>query len=101
MSVGAILTHTKNREVFDAGGKPMALFEYGAQRLKCSAVNFLYCAAALADQYGPVSGTPWEEKEASVKSPDLEQANAILDKAGWIKGADDIRVKTASKPRSR
>jgi peptide/nickel transport system substrate-binding protein len=44
--------------------------------------------------YGPVSGLPWEEPEASFTDGDLEQAEAILAAGGWEDAdADGIREK--------
>ncbi|KKB09314.1 ABC transporter substrate-binding protein [Devosia chinhatensis] len=42
--------------------------------------------------YGPADGLPWSNPEASVTF-DPEAANALLEAAGWVVGADGVRAK--------
>lgn len=42
--------------------------------------------------FGPADGLPWSNPEAAV-SFDLDAAKSLLDKAGWLVGADGIREK--------
>jgi peptide/nickel transport system substrate-binding protein len=42
--------------------------------------------------YGPADGLPWSNPDAAVPY-DRDAANALLDEAGWVRGADGIRVR--------
>ena len=47
--------------------------------------------------FGPVSGTPWEQKDASIQDNNVDTANKILMDGGWKKGSDGTLEKDGLK----
>lgn len=84
----------------DAGGYPIGN-DVTADIAIRKAINLGLDRQALVDAvllghgtpaYGPADDLPWSNPEARV-SEDLDAAKALLDAAGWVPGADGVRVK--------
>ncbi|ATH78226.1 nickel ABC transporter substrate-binding protein [Vreelandella venusta] len=50
--------------------------------------------------YGPADGLPWGHPEETIDF-DLEQANALLEEAGWLRADDGLRYKEGQPARFR
>ncbi|MDQ7733993.1 ABC transporter substrate-binding protein [Halomonas sp. SpR1] len=51
--------------------------------------------------FGPADGLPWSSRNERLDAPDLAQAEAILDAAGWRLGDDGLRYKEGLPARFR
>jgi peptide/nickel transport system substrate-binding protein len=49
--------------------------------------------ALAATQYVPPSLAAWHSREVAPYTQDVAGANALLDREGWLRGADGVRVK--------
>lgn len=52
-----------------------------------------------APAFGPVDGLPWFEPATSIEARDLDEAERILDEAGWERSGDEVRVKDGTEAR--
>ncbi|RUR55314.1 ABC transporter substrate-binding protein [Vreelandella populi] len=51
--------------------------------------------------FGPADGLPWSRRDEDIQAPDLEQAKALLDAAGWQRQGDGLRHKQGQPARFR